>query len=120
MIQPRWTDREHRRLIELARAGELFSTIAEMMDRPTEGVRSKYLDLLDAMTLSARQDTRVERDSNLKLPGRSLASDAQLADRDARALARTMHRSLTAILCGDPLPGWSAFDRKPTEGRNAS
>lgn len=108
----RWTDTEHERLIAMARDGDLFSTIAAALDRPVEDARSKYLELISAMSHAARRDTRRTRDINLKLPlqGFSLAGAEQLADRDARAMAA--HHSVTAALLGDPLPGRSALDLK--------
>lgn len=103
-----WTPEEDARLLALRQQGLTWDTIAAALPgRTTHGCQSR------AYSLSARGASGVGRErSNFSVPSqeRRSAIARAIAARDAAAQAP---RTLTAMICGDPLPGRSALDQAP-------
>lgn len=105
---PAWTPEEDARLLALRQQGMTWDTIAAALPgRTVHGCQSR------AYSLSERGASGIGKErSNFGVPAqeRRCAIARALAARDAAAMAP---RTLTAMICGDPLPGRSALDQGP-------
>lgn len=113
MERPRkqkWTDAQLATLIEMARGGVSMVTIGAELGRSRDAVSSKFQEYCRGLDPASRKEMWAHRDQHLQLPVYSVAGPAQLADRAAREAAG--HRSITAAVFGDPLPGRSALDMR--------
>ena len=113
----RWTPRDDADLLEHGAAGGTFDEFAERMQCAVESVRARYLRLLALMTVEERAEARRQRDNACKQSNSLSRStvEKRLAERAARR--GLSHRSLTAELLGDPLPGRSALDQRQGSAR---
>lgn len=113
-----WTDAELNRLGVMRTSGCGPQEIAETLGRTLKGVKAKinYLNLSPEMKQKRNEAerTRLRRGIRVRQPDGTLPRApicaVVLADRDLRCNARP--RDLTAALCGDPLPGYSALERR--------
>jgi DNA-binding CsgD family transcriptional regulator len=119
----RWSTSESEQLYDLRTSGKTIKEIAAEMGRSEHSVeaRWRWLHISEESRERRRQAEYARRRTlGMKVRGRSGAcgrSDQTqrsypvevFIDRDAR---EKTHRTLTAVLCGDPAPGWSALDRK--------
>jgi hypothetical protein len=92
-----WTTEEVQRASDLRDAGVSYVEIAKELGRTPGAVGGK---LSYSQTSGLRHHV-----ANEQRP-----CDRTLAERDARA--KLEHHTLTAAFCGDPLPGYSALDRR--------
>lgn len=108
---PIWTAEEDARLIEICAAASVQGIAAwravaeEFPGRSYFAVRQHYLTLRQ----KAAGVTRTRRKER-PAPERSRQMPASVPS--ASTIPATEHLSLTAALCGDPLPGRSALDQK--------
>jgi DNA-binding CsgD family transcriptional regulator len=119
----RWSTSESEQLYDLRTSGKTIKEIAAEMGRSEHSVeaRWRWLHISEESRERRRQAEYARRRTlGMKVRGRSGAcgrSDQTqrsypvevFIDRDAR---EKTPRTLTAVLCGDPAPGWSALDRK--------
>jgi hypothetical protein len=125
----RWTQTEDEQLYELHGVQKLsIKACAELMRRSEHSVeaRWRWLHVSEDQREKRRQREYARRRTlGMRVRGKSQSPDAAcgkvwnnhrppdsvFADRAARERAP---RSLTAWICGDPAPGWSALDRRGT------
>lgn len=81
--------------------GKKFSQIDKLMDRPKNSACMKYHSVREA-----RSEPAV---------GLISATKTAPTERFVPSREQFRHRSLTAFVCGDPLPGRSALDAKRAE-----
>lgn len=93
-----WTPLEYSEAIKLSRQGLSYTEIGKRIGRSDRSIEAKF-----------RQRDRVPRHSIIQPVQRVNPSDSALLDRDRRAALK--HGSVTALFCGDPLPGYSALDQ---------
>lgn len=116
----RWTYSETMRLHRLYAAGKTREEIATELNMTPDRVRQRLQWEAQAGTIKLkrmekkRETQRIEQKSprtfiDLVTSGPKPTNEA-LRCRDARLAA--MPRDLTAALCGDPLPGFSALERR--------
>jgi hypothetical protein len=123
----KWEDHEWETAQRLLREGQSLQFIAATIGRPASGLKAKIrfhnmtAEERDRKNLRTRQsregksDPRLRSRRSLSLRVSGAADQPKLpasaiADREARYA--TPPRSLTALLCGDPLPGFSALERR--------
>lgn len=118
-----WSTQEEKTLFEMLAAGERASDIARQIGRSLKGVEGKieYLNLSPLQREERRQALRRRRAKeqaanttrvhpNGQVVAASRPSNEVLAERNQRAAL--MPRDLTAAFFGDPLPGYSALERR--------
>lgn len=116
----RWTEAETDILRRLKASGLTNIEISAAMKRTVASVKERWrwINISEDRLEKKRLRTNAARDKvrggparrRVVLPEvRASVVEALLRERDARICAL---RSLTAIFCGDPAPGWSALDRK--------
>lgn len=98
---PRWTVDDIRELVDGIAIGRSHSVTAGLLGRSYESVKSKVHELM-------RGRGRMVPITAISAP--SAFSAHLLTDRDRRLAVQP--RDLTALVCGDPLPGESALDRR--------
>lgn len=124
---PAWTLDEIEALEKLKAEGRTYKEIGALLNRTPAGVKQRwrYLSMSDDERSSRAERSRRARQSRggpvnpfivrrRQLPAFTVMPDEVFTDRHHRINAP---RSLTAIFCGDPAPGWSALDRKQQEVR---
>lgn len=106
-----WTPEQTAEIIELRAQGKRIKEIAQLVGRTSSSVESQ---------LAARRRKAGEppRSNGGRPPGPSAHTIGRRIAPDPRALAECAYRlslaprDLTAAICGDPLPGFSALDRR--------
>lgn len=124
---PIWTPEDLETLYKLRAEGRTYKEIGAALNRSPAGVKQRWrwLNITDEERAS-----RAERNARARqarggplnpfivrrrsLPLLTVMPDHVFTDRHERINAP---RTLTAIFCGDPAPGWSALDRKQQEMR---
>ncbi len=118
----RWSLEADEKLLELRKAGLNWAEIGKAMGvskRSAEG-RFRWINITPERRERRIENERVRRAKNRAPTIRSSRPPSQvhtvqrppddiMADRDRRHAAP---KTLTAWLCGDPPPGWSALDRR--------
>lgn len=103
MTKRPWTDADVARMVYLREVERLkWSEVDLAMQRSAGGSKSKY---------DSRRCGQAPTGNVLEPGGRVILSIEQEDGRRARRNAED-RMSLTAILCGDPPPGYSALDRR--------
>lgn len=115
-----WTADETARALKMRGDKMTIACIAEALGRTPKAVKVRLSKLL--MTPEERErrnkherDRRAEQESGTRIAGVSFESmskvpDTVLSERNTRISLQ--HRDLTAAFFGDPLPGFSALDRR--------
>ena len=99
-IRRQWTDEEFARLVHMVEVDHLgFTEIGQRLGRGTSTCYQKY-HYANSVRAQSAHDQQLPR-----------ASERAINERD-RYNAALHARDLTATLCGDPPPGYSALDRK--------
>lgn len=120
----RWTKRQDARLLKLRAEGKNDAAIADILLRTPAGISSR-LRYLGAYT--ALNAGRILSEGNFGTAPRYLVSylgnDPTLApeieeERDHRL--SLLPQTVTASICGDPLPGYSALDQRNNQFALAS
>lgn len=118
----RWTDAEIAALVALKAAGNTYDEIAHVIGRSKRSISGKleYLNLTAHQREERRQAQRRRRiadgtqSTRLHPNGQIVSAGRPSSDllhaRDVRLAIPP--RDLTAAFLGDPLPGFSALDRK--------
>lgn len=120
-----WSEAETATVLEMRAAGYSFPEIASKLPgRSASGVNARYLWLTMTEEQHRARRARINewrkrehlncvhtpRQQRERVEPRYEPSAELLAERDERY--RLSPRSLTAFLCGDPPPGYSALDRR--------
>lgn len=124
---PVWTLEEIEKLERLKAEGRTYKEIGAALNREPANVKQRWrwLNITDEERASrAERNARARQDKGgavnpfivrrRSLPLLTVMPDEVFTDRHHRINAP---RTLTAIFCGDPAPGWSALDRKRQEMR---
>ncbi len=82
-----------------------WRAFAEVLGRTAFSVANKWERMIGLRKKCYAKSARGEYPNSKHRP-----SEAELAERDRRGLVEP--RDLTAEICGDPLPGFSALDRR--------
>lgn len=114
-----WSSQEWETVVGLRKEDHDLHYIAAALNRTERQVREKirWMEMPEAKRARRRAQINAWRNDkgeyksviHSEASSFSKATPGQLADRDRRLLA---HRTLTAIFCGDPPPGFSALDRR--------
>lgn len=113
----RWTDEEWAHAKQLLDQGYAIKNVAKITGRTVRQVCSKKQWMLmsaegrerKALQKSLRRSEQAEVLKINRADGAISVPEDLVADRNARAM---VGRSVTALICGDPPPGWSALDRR--------
>ena len=110
-LYPAWTAEQESRLCELAGQGLSWAAIGAALDRTADACHRRYYQLRGPCSGSRAHYAPSLVSSRARQLAAATAAQARLKADEAE-------RSLTAILCGDPLPGRSALDqRRPPQRR---
>lgn len=97
VVRRPWTENDDQTILRLKSEGLGVVAISKRVDRTPASVSTRLGQLVNG--IDGAKDTRA-----------GPVSPRALADRDRRASLQ--HPTLTAAFCGDPLPGYSAWDRR--------
>lgn len=104
-----WSEQESDQAVVLYWQGLSYSEIGAELGRPIGSVCSHLV----AIKWGQAQRTSLRRSVNIEPGTGPQPSDEQQQDRVRRQLADP--RDLTAAICGDPVPGYSALERRGTQ-----
>lgn len=116
-----WPAEEWKRAKSLLDRGFSVPMVSQMIGRSQEKLRGKIR--WEVMTIEKRQaraeQIKATRQSRAKAPETQLKMEKRTFEKAPAELfterqkrQRLEHRDLTGAFCGDPLPGYSALDRK--------
>lgn len=116
----RWKAYEWQKVVQLKERGFTYEAIAVQLGRTKDEIKSKYLyeTMAPARKLKrlerqqAKRQTYTENQRTAYLTGPTpthRASPDVLLERELRLATP---RSITGVVFGDPVPGWSALDRR--------
>lgn len=100
---PPWTQEECAELLRRWKAGEHAHSISAAMNRTVWAVRCKYYDI-------GSDQARLERLDQTNRVYRPVKPDP--AEHAMAAARQLQHKTVTASIFGDPLPGRSALDKR--------
>lgn len=112
-----WTDQENRSLLKGRIHSVSWETLAADLRRTIPSCK-KQLQLLDGNRTYATLTARIPHKRRVTVSARaqvkSIVATPEILDRDRRNLLRYVREETdaTATFFGDPLPGYSALDRK--------
>lgn len=102
-----WASEQWERAKALRRSGKSYDAIGGAFDISATAVQQKFKREREKQ----RNGSAItQAGNNATLADRPRITEAALADRDRRQTLGP--RDLTAAFCGDPLPGYSALDRR--------
>ena len=115
---PVWSEEDRAKLLAMADARAPVTAIAAALGRSVFAVKYQLQQLREKAQVAAQGVSPAALNGKAGLNSWRDKRAAEAVARVRNAEAAAQPRSLTAAICGDPLPGRSALDqRRPTERR---